>query len=233
MPSKGKRITEQLDEAKRSWKIYRDGLVSFAIVFEQNTKHFGSSMAKFDEDVDNNTLPNLAILDPSFTGSNQNDEHPPANIQKGQKFVERVLSKLMSKPEVWKKTVFFLMYDEHGGFYDHVPPPPACEPDNEVPPDFKFDRLGIRTPLVVASPFTRAGYVSHYVTDHTSVTRFIQNRFDLPALTRRDANAWPLLDLFDFDNPPFLTPPSGAPEATIDAAPEDWCKSNPPGTGLP
>jgi phospholipase C len=233
MPSKGKKITEQLEEANRSWKIYRDGLVSFAVVFEQSPKYFGSSMTKFEEDVDNNKLPNLAILDPSFTGSGQNDEHPPANIQKGEQLAYRVINKLMSNPEVWKKTVFFLMYDEHGGFYDHVPPPEACEPDNEVPSDFKFNRLGIRTPLIVVSPFVKKGYVSHYVTDHTSVTRFIQNRFDLPALTRRDANAWPLLDFFDFKNPPFLTPPTGAPEATLDPAAEEWCKNNPPGTGLP
>lgn len=233
VPSKGKKITEQLDEAQRSWKIYRDGIVSFAVVFEQNAKHFGSSMTKFDEDVDNDTLPNLAIIDPSFTGANQNDDHPPANLQKGQKFIARVVNKLMSKPEVWKKTVFFLMYDEHGGYYDHVTPPPACEPDNLVPTDFKFDRLGVRTPLIVASPFVKPGYVSHFVTDHTSVTRFIQNRFDLPSLTRRDANAWPLLDLFDFDSAPLLTPPSDAPEAVVDPDGEAWCKNNPPGTGLP
>lgn len=140
----------------------------------------------------------------------------------------------MQAPAVWQKTVFFLMYDEHGGLYDHVPPPPACEPDDYVPPDFRFDRLGIRTPLVVVSPFAKAGYVSHLVTDHTSVTRFIENRFNLPAMTRRDANAWPLLDMFDFRAPPFETPPVGAPPAGVDAAGLQYCADNPNGgTGLP
>jgi phospholipase C len=85
----------------------------------------------------------------------------------------------------------------------------------------------------VVSPFVKAGYVSHFVTDLTSVTRFIENRFDLPAMTDRDANAWPMLDMFDFANPPFVTPPTGAPPATPDPAKQQWCQNNPPGTGKP
>ncbi|RYE76162.1 MAG: hypothetical protein EOO74_08880, partial [Myxococcales bacterium] len=229
----GTKVLDQLEDAGRTWKIYRDGLVSFAIVFKQNTSYYGSPMNKFEADVDSDTLPDVAIIDPSFTGSGQNDEHPPANIQKGQQLTARVLNKLMSKPDVWKKTVFFLMYDEHGGFYDHVAPPAACEPDDKVPSDFKFDRLGVRVPLIVASPFVKKGHVSHLVTDHTSVTRFIQHRFDLPALTFRDANAWPLLDFFDFESAPFATPPKGAPSASVDGAGEAWCKNNKPGEGMP
>ena len=112
-------------------------------------------------------------------------------------------------------------------------PPRACEPDAEGPPDYKFDRLGIRVPLLVVSPFAKAGYVSHTVADLTSITRFIENRWDLVAMTRRDANAWPLLDMFDFDKPPFLTPPTGAPSADPSASGLDWCAKNPPGTGTP
>ena len=63
--------------------------------------------------------------------------------------------------------------------------------------------------------------------------RFIENRFDLPAMTARDANAWPMLDMFDFESPPFATPPGGAPPATVDQAHSDWCANNPPGTGMP
>ena len=231
--SKADKLMDQMEAAGRTWKIYRDGLVSFAVVFKQNSAYFGSPTSEFEADVDNDALPNLVLLDPSFTGSGQNDDHPPANLQKGQEYVERVLGKLMSKPEVWKKTVFFLIYDEHGGYYDHVPPPAACEPDNWVPQDWKFDRLGIRTPLIVASPFVKPGYVSHITTSLTSVTRFIQNRFDLPAMTIRDANVWPMLDMFDFDNPPLMTPPTGAPSAKADPAGVQWCQNNPPGTGLP
>ena len=225
------KLLDLMDKAGRSWKIYRDGITSFAVLF--GVKYLGVALSQFDKDVDADKLPALSIIDPSFTGGSQSDEHPPANMQLGQALTARVLNKLMASPAVWKKTVFILLYDEHGGFYDHVAPPEACEPDGELPPTYKFDRLGIRTPFVIASPWSKPGYVSHTDTDITSVTRFIQNRFDLPAMTARDANAWPLLDLFDFDNPALATPPTGAPSATPSQAGIDWCKSHAPGTGKP
>ena len=120
----------------------------------------------------------------------------------------------------WASTVLFLTYDEHGGFYDHVPPPRACVADDIPPmidptdPDTtfpaEFDRYGFRVPLVVVSPFSRPGFVSHNVYDHTSILRFIETRFDLPALTNRDANASPMLDMFDFDNPALHHSPAAA-----------------------
>lgn len=229
------KILDLMSQAHRSWKIYRDGTTSFAVVFKQTLSYEGSSISTFDSDVDNNSLPNLAIVDPSFSGSGEDDEHPPTDIQRGQAFAAHIINKLMNAPAVWSKTVFFLMYDEHGGFYDHVVPPPACEPDKYYPAGtYRFNRLGIRTPLIVVSPFAKAGYVSHIVTDHTSVTRFIENRFNLPAMTHRDANAWPLLDMFNFTSPHFKTPPSGAPAAAVDPAGLQYCANHPDGgTGLP
>jgi len=227
------RITDLMTTAGRSWKVYRSGLSSFAIIFGFNAENLGGQLSDFKTDVQNDTLPSLVLIDPSFSGANQNDEHPPTNPQLGQQLVADVYKTLTSNPNVWKKTVFFLIYDEHGGFYDHVPPPPACQPDNYAPYKYDYGRLGIRVPIIVASPYVKAGYVSHFVTDLTSVTRFIENRFDLPAMTDRDANAWPMLDMFDFANPPFTTPPSGAPPAVVNAAQQQWCQNNPPGTGKP
>ncbi len=225
-------ILDRMDAAGRSFKIYRDGLTSFAIALEP-LAYVGSPMSDFDADVASGNVPHLSIIDPNFLGSGQNDEHPPTNMQLGQEFSAHVISTLMSNPSVWQRTVLFITYDEHGGFYDHVPPPPACEPDDQRPPDWAFDRLGVRIPLIVVSPFAKTGYVSHIVSDLTSVTRFIENRFELGAMTRRDANAWPLLDMFDFDNAPFWTPPAGAPSAAPSPEGIGWCASNPPGTGLP
>ena len=95
------------------------------------------------------------------------------------------------------KLAFFMMYDEHGGIYDHVPPPKACAPDDEAAdrPErrpsspARFDRYGMRVPFLVVSPYAKRGYVSHGVYDHTSILRFIQAKHRLPALTARDANA--------------------------------------------
>jgi phospholipase C len=230
-PLNQKKIVNEMDDAGRSWKIYRDGTIDFGVVF--GPQYAGTAMSNFFTDVANDALPDLSILDPSFSGTGQDDEHPPTNMQKGEQLSASILSALMDHPNVWQKTVFIQTYDEHGGYYDHVPPPLACVPDGNTPPDYGFDRLGIRVPMFVASPFSKKGYVSHLVTDHTSITRFIENRFDLPAMTARDANAWPMLDMFDFQKPPFMTPPLGLPNATPYQAQVDWCVNNPAGTGLP
>ena len=78
-----------------------------------------------------------------------------------------------------------------------------------------FDRYGIRVPVAVVSPFARPHYVSHRIYDHTSILRFIETRFDLPALTTRDANADPMLEFFSFAKPLLLKVPA-LPAATID-----------------
>ena len=109
-----------------------------------------------------------------------------------------------------------LTYDEHGGYYDHVPPPRAIKPDNIAPipvpgqPPLApgaFDRYGFRVPTVVVSPWARANYVSNIVQDHTSITAFIEHKWNLPAMTFRDANAQPMTDYFDFSAPAFAEPP--------------------------
>jgi hypothetical protein len=114
-------------------------------------------------------------------------------------------------------------YDEGGGFFDHVPPPnSACVARPSDPPvggngvpDSDFYELGVRVPMVVISPYARAGYTSHVVQEHTAITRFIETVFNLPALTDRDANSDALLDMFDFGCPPaFLTPPAAPASGT-------------------
>ena len=71
-----------------------------------------------------------------------------------------------------------------------------------------FDTTGFRVPFIVVSPYAKAHFASHVVHDHTSLVRFIEARFGLPAMTNRDANATPPMEMFDFKNPPFMTPPS-------------------------
>jgi phospholipase C len=214
----------QLDAAGVSWKVYRSDL-AFALLLTDVTSGQLSQVVPIEEyfvDAAAGSLPMVAFIDPRFFAdvTTQNDEHAPSNVQIGQKFVADVVNALIASPQ-WPSSALFITYDEHGGFYDHVPPPPACPPD-DVPPalrtgdvEAKFDRYGFRVPLITVSPYARRGFVSHRVYDLTSILRFIQTRFDLPALTGRDANARPLLELFDFGQPGLLVPPP-LPEATID-----------------
>jgi phospholipase C len=121
----------------------------------------------------------------------------------------------------------FLSYDEQGGLYDHVPPQAACVPDDYAPDlvagdvDAAFDQTGLRVPLIVVSPYAKRGYVSHVVTDHTSILRFIAAMYSLPALTHRDANAVPPLDMFDFSTQDLSVP--DLPAAAIDPTQQAAC----------
>jgi phospholipase C len=192
------------------------------------------TFTQFYADAKAGTLPQVSFLD----GNNLNetttgdDEHPPAEIEIGQHLIWQIVNAITTSPE-WKSTVLFVVYDENGGFYDHVAPPSACPPDNLQPmltdtydqsQPGSFNQYGFRVPFVAISPFSKKSYVSHTTYSHTSITRFIEAKFKLPALTARDANADPFTDLFDWQNPPFMTPPTFT-EPTINQAAVTQCTS--------
>jgi phospholipase C len=150
------------------------------------------------------------------------DEGPSALAGIGGAMVEGLLRALFASP-AWKDTAVFITYDENGGMADHVPPAPACAPDELTPHDKNgttlsgaFDRTGFRVPFIVVSPYAKKHFVSHTVHEHSAITRFIEARFGLPALTARDANAAPPMEMFDFKNPPFMTPPVITAKTTVD-----------------
>ena len=100
------------------------------------------------------------------------------------------------------------------GYYDHVPPPPAIPPDDIAPvlsatdQPGAYDRYGFRVPTVVMSPYSKRDFVSHTVYDHTSVLKTIERKWNLPAMTYRDANANDLLDCLDLHRRAFREPPT-------------------------
>jgi phospholipase C len=230
----------------------------------------------FFEDAQAGTLPSVAFVDPNFGVFNpatENDEHPGpgpgGNIRAGQSSVARILEAVRNSPN-WPDTIVLIAHDEHGGFFDHVAPPPAPQggartPDGIAPgqcadasnlpasaapggglncteskieaaqlcSEFSpiglfpaqcasFDQLGVRVPLLAVSPFSKRSYVSHRVTDHTSILALIERRFltpdpdaadvaaHTPHLTARDAHADTLEDLFDFESSPSLGAPVNA-----------------------
>ncbi len=209
-----------------SWKYYSDNkLIGYTALFQPMLHANIQKMQKisdFEKDLANGTLPQVVFIDSLMENE---DEHPNANIQVGQKWVaDRVLALLNSS--YWKNSVLFFTYDENGGFADHVPPPEACVPD-AIPPMLKsnsepgvFDRLGFRVPFIAVSPYVKRHFVSHVTYDHTSILKFIQTTHNLPALTFRDANADAMLDLFDFKNPRYDLPKLVS--ANIDSA--RFCK---------
>lgn len=213
----GENLFTQLKDANVDFKLYDEsGLASVTVGLKVIRGAFDvplppNSFAEFEEDAQKNELPPFSMVGAStgevyqrlpFAGHPQDDDHPTADVRLGQTFLHRVLKALMSNPQTFERTILFITYDENGGFYDHVTPPAACEPTKRDPNDrrdYYFDRYGFRVPLIVVSPYLKqAGYVSHHITDHASLLRFVQHWQKLPALSRRDANAWPMLDYFKF-----------------------------------
>jgi phospholipase C len=203
-------IMQALDRAGVSWHVYYTTVPfvwgaysSWALRPEQRSRM--SNVSSFYDDLASGNVASVVWIDPSWTtsGTTTTDEHPPADPQFGQAWVRDVIQHVMDSP-IWNDTAIILTYDEHGGFYDHVPPPAACPPDGFAPTlgahdfDAQYDRLGFRVPLIVVSPYARPHYVSNHVTDHASILRLLEARFLMPAMTARDANAWPLTDMFDF-----------------------------------
>jgi phospholipase C len=223
----GRSIFNLLDEANPpiTYKIYAAQLpYGFLFAYVRNRVPSPiAPVAQFFTDAAAGTLPQVSYIDGIQFGTKnvENDEHPAANVQVGQKFVADAVKAFTTGPQ-WAHGAMFVTYDEHGGFYDHVKPRPACVPD-DIQPMFqagdipgRFDRTGIRVPMVAISPYSRPNYVSHRVYDHTSILRFVETRFDLPALTQRDANADPMLRMFKFkDGAPFATPPT-FPDPSVD-----------------
>lgn len=200
-------LLESLETAKVDWRVYYQDIPGMGVFLTTTANYISNrllSYSSFRADAMAGKLPSVSFVDPTLgptLESQRNDGHPPGNVQIMDGFVREVVEIVTSSPN-WERTALFITFDEHGGSFDHVPPPAACAPDTNPPTDTEaydgFSRLGFRVPLIVVSPYAKRHYVSHTTLEHTSLTRFIEARFGLPALTKRDANATLPLDLFDF-----------------------------------
>ncbi len=206
-------IFDRLDRYGISWRDYAEKVPSPLIM--PQVLHSSSQLKKlepierFYAAAEAGRLPHVSFVEPDFgTTSEEN----PQDIQVGERFLRKVVEALFHSPN-WGRTALFVTYDEHGGYYDHVPPPRAIRPDGVAPrlaPDNLpggYDRYGFRVPMIVVSPWAKAHHVSRVVQDHTSILAFIERKWNLPALTWRDANADPMLDYFNFRRRTFAHPP--------------------------
>jgi phospholipase C len=175
-----------------------------------NPDFFGSFDDDFLAACQDNDLPTYSFLEPRFANSaggggqrafSASDQHPDHNVREGEALIQTVFSAIWSNPKVRNSTLLVIVYDEHGGTYDHVQPPPAVNPDNKVwtndgistDPSFDFTRLGVRVPAVLISPYIEAGRIDSRIYDHTSIINTVFKVFlpNVPNvnLTERDKNA--------------------------------------------
>ena len=189
---------------------------------------------QFFADADAGTLPDFCIVDPDF---DQYSEENPQDVRKGESFAAEVINRVM-RGKGWPDTLLIWTYDENGGYYDHVAPPAAVPPDDVegrslvahrswlrtilqplfpgyvrhaqdlVAGPLRYDTYGFRVPAVIVSPYAWADCVLSDVFDHTSVLKLVEEKWNLPPLTRRDAAAAAPLAALDLSAPPaFLNPP--------------------------
>ncbi len=155
------------------------------------------------------TLPALSFVDPAFNGESQGtsgDEHPHGDVRVGQAFVADVVHAFMASPQ-WQRGALFIVYDEWGGFFDHVVPPrvPDLRASRNLGQD--FGQMGLRIPAVVVSPYARRGHVDHSIYGFESILKMIRYRYGLSPLTPRDLYANNIAAAFDFEHPN-LEPPN-------------------------
>src|SRR5258706_1199638 len=157
-------VFDRLSEAGKSWTVYYYDMPSSLVLVNQRKAenlaryrlmdHYFEQARKPESE-----FPEFVFIEPKYFGAWQNDDHPPHNIMKAEKLVADVYNALRSNVDLWKSTLLAVVYDEHGGFFDHIPPPAAVPPHDRTQ-EFPFNRLGVRVPAILISPWVKKGVTS-------------------------------------------------------------------------
>jgi phospholipase C len=230
-------IWDRLHHYGISWRNYFTDLPSVGVIgstvekYPQNL----SPIAQLFTDLAANNLPSVSIVDPEFGAAGEvggplselpalqalglkvsetgGSEENPQDMAYGEYWASQVVKAILASP-AWPRTLLLYTYDEHGGYYDHVPPLAAIAPDS-IPPALGpgdvpggYDIYGPRVPAIVASPYSKPNAVTNVVHDHTSFLATVEAKWNLPRLTYRDANAKTVMDFLDTENAALLEPPT-------------------------
>ena len=202
-------IYSRMLTAGRTSKVYyydeQSSTISLAFLLKDQPKLFGT-FEDFQDDCKNDRLPDYSFLEPNYSDHDvddgeavASDQHPDHNVMAGEGFIKEVYEAIRNNP-VWESTALLIVYDEHGGIYDHVTPP-ACTPDEfqDAGTGFQFDRLGVRVPAVLVSPWVPEGTIvpGHRVFDHASIPATVTEHFigSWDARSPREKSANTFLDI--------------------------------------
>lgn len=201
-----KTIYELLSDHDFTAKIYyTDSTIALTYggLLAAQDRYFVPDFSIFFDDCKNNNLPDYCFLEPRYNASDgsqpvaASDQHPDHDVSEGETLILQVYNAIRSNTDTWNSTLLVIVYDEHGGLFDHIPPPASVNPDgiNSSSPFFAFDRLGVRVPAVLVSPYIAAGtIISDTVFDHTSLAAtarkvFLGAGWQDTFLTQRDKAA--------------------------------------------
>jgi phospholipase C len=182
----------------------------------QNQPELFGTYQQFLNDCKKGQLPDYSFVEPNYNDHDgddgaeiASDQHPDHHVQQGELFIASIYNAIKGNADLWKSTVLLVVYDEHGGIYDHVVPP-ACLPDGFLASvndtgtgmEFRFDRLGVRVPAVLISPWIEAGtVVDGRVFEHASIPATVTEHFlgTYDQRSPREKAAETFLDLITLD----------------------------------
>jgi phospholipase C len=209
LPSVLRTIWDVLLAKRISARYYRNNF-SYLGLWGTKYARITHTLADFLRDCRTGSLPSVAYVEPTYTlpvFGLGNDDHPPSDIRAGEWLMNQVYRAVTTGP-AWPRTLFVILFDEWGGFFDHVPPTHA--PDNNPLHSLR----GFRVPALLISPFARRGHVEHTVFDHASILKLIEWRFGLPALSVRDRYAANPALVLDFSRRDLSAPTFAVPQVT-------------------
>jgi phospholipase C len=204
-------LEDGLGDPMHDWRIFYDGPAQ-ALCYPalwKDPEHIGRwyEIQDLYRQITEGDLPAYSFVEPNhgYIGRSYN-QHPGSNkrsnadFRRADRFIASIYEALRTKYELFSETLLIVTYDEHGGTFDHVPPPAATPPD-EYRRRFPFDRYGPRVPAILISPWIPDGRVVRRTLDHASIPASLRERFvpSVGALTARDANAQTFLDVLSLD----------------------------------
>jgi phospholipase C len=185
-------LYDRLNEKNIDWRIYYGDIPQSLILVHQlepeNARRYAKLMKFFQDSAgDAKDFPKYCFIEPPYYQPGAADDHPPHDILQGEGLIADVYNAIRRNEELWKTSLLVVLYDEHGGFYDHVVPPATTAPDHDIE-EYSFNQLGVRVPAILVSPFVKPGVI-HTVFDHTSLLKYLIDKWGLGPLGGRVANA--------------------------------------------
>jgi phospholipase C len=211
-------VFDRLNEQHVDWRVYfGDTPLSFLFVHQwspENAARHHHMMAFFQDAAgDADKFPPFAFIEPAYLQPGANDAHPPHDIMESDVLVASVYNAIRANDALWQSMLLIVLFDEHGGFYDHVAPPAAIPPDHHDE-EYTFDRYGVRVPALLISPYAANGICSDLF-DHTSLLKYLQDKWGLGDLGARTANANSIQSALRLDQPPRTDAPARVASSTV------------------
>ncbi len=222
-------IFDRLNEKNVDWRVYfGDTPLSFLFVHQcspENAARHHHMMAFYkdaagyrpDATADSGKFPPFTFIEPAYLQPGANDAHPPHDIIESDVLVANVYNAIRANQALWQSTLLIVLFDEHGGFYDHVSPPAATPPDHHNE-EYGFDRYGVRVPALLVSPYVGNGLFSDLL-DHTSLLKYLQDKWGLGDLGGRTAKAGTFKAALQSDKPPRSDAPARIASSSVSAGP--------------